>query len=67
MIILIKKINDAIAWTMKYLIEASEVLAVLYEYINVINDRRLISIAIQIVTQEYEEIINKILSKRIKL
>lgn len=67
MIILIKKTKEAIAWIIKYLIEASEVEGILFIYIRVTIASKLISKPIQIEIQENEEIIKRILNNKIKV
>lgn len=66
MIIVIKKIKEATAWTIKYLIEASDVLEVLLEYVSIIIDSHLISITIQIEIQGNEEIFKIILNNKMR-
>ena len=64
-IILDKKIREANTWTEKYLIAASELLGILKANIKVIIANKLISIPIQTVIQEKDEIIKIVLKSRI--
>ena len=57
----IAKINKATAKTMKYLVETSKILDVLFTYIHINIVSKLISTVTQIGTQENEEITKIIL------